>query len=112
MKRSCSALLLSCAVLLGGAPALFAQAPTVTRYWIIDVGPIGGDLSVFRLNQNGAMIWNSNGHAFVYQNCQSRDLGHLAADSLSRATSTTTASSSGSRGKRAGAGARSRTRTA
>jgi probable HAF family extracellular repeat protein len=77
MKRTCSALLLSCAVLLGGAPALFAQAPTVTRYWIIDVGPIGGDLSLFRLNQNGAMIWNSNGHAFVYQNCQSRDLGHL-----------------------------------
>ncbi len=60
------------------APAVFAQtAPSVPRYYVFDVGPIVGDLTLSRLNQSGAMTWNSNGHAFVYQNCRSRDLGHL-----------------------------------
>jgi probable HAF family extracellular repeat protein len=60
------------------APAVFAQiAPSVSRYYIFDVGPIAGDLTLFRLNQGGQMIWNSGGHAYLYQNCQSRDLGNL-----------------------------------
>jgi probable HAF family extracellular repeat protein len=77
IRRVYGILLLSCVVLLWSVPAAVAQAPTVTRYYVYDVGPITGDLTLFRLNQNGAMTWNSNGHAFVYQNCQSRDLGHL-----------------------------------
>jgi probable HAF family extracellular repeat protein len=48
-----------------------------TRYYLIDVGPAETGPTP-RLNRNGAAIWNANGHAFVYQNCQSRDLGSLA----------------------------------
>jgi probable HAF family extracellular repeat protein len=59
------------------ASATYAQAPAPTRYYLYDVGAVKGNPTVFRLNQNGAMVWNSGGHAFVYQNCQSRDLGHL-----------------------------------
>ena len=72
MKRLYWAVLWSCA-----AVTAFAQTPTVNRYYVFDVGPIVGDLTPFRLNENGAVVWNSNGHAFVYQSCQSRDLGHL-----------------------------------
>jgi len=68
------------------ASAAFAQAdsavfvqtgPNVSHYYIFDVGPIVGDLTFTRLNQGGQMIWNSGGHAFLYQNCTSRDLGNL-----------------------------------
>ena len=73
MKRLCSVVLSLCA-----ASAAFAQpVPGVTRYYVFDVGPVTGNLTIFRLNQSGAMIWNSGGHAYVYRNCQSRDLGHL-----------------------------------
>ena len=51
-----------------------------SRYYLIDVGPAESG-SIPRLNRNGAAIWNANGHAFVYQNCQSRDLGSLAGGS-------------------------------
>jgi probable HAF family extracellular repeat protein len=73
MKRLLIAALLSCT-----ASVAFAQGPpTVSRYYVYDVGPITGNLSIFRLNQSGAMIWNSGGHAYLYQSCQNRDLGHL-----------------------------------
>jgi len=55
-----------------------AQAPGTVRYYVYDVGAVStADVLSFRVNQSGQMIWNANGHAFVYQNCQSRDLGHL-----------------------------------
>ncbi len=49
----------------------------MSHYYIFDVGPIVGDLTLSRLNQGGQMIWNSGGHAYLYQNCTSRDLGNL-----------------------------------
>src|SRR5262245_7760337 len=71
------AVLLSCTT-----SVVFAQTvPTVTRYYVYDVGPIVGDLTMFRVNQSGTMIWNSNGRALLYQNCLSRDLGHLGGGS-------------------------------
>ncbi|HEY7285040.1 MAG TPA: hypothetical protein VH497_06350 [Vicinamibacterales bacterium] len=55
-----------------------AQTPAVAHYFVYDVGAVSTtDAWSFRLNQSGQMIWNANGHAFVYQNCQSRDLGNL-----------------------------------
>jgi probable HAF family extracellular repeat protein len=74
------------AVFAQNASAAFAQAdsavfvqtgPSVSHYYIFDVGPIVGDLTFARLNQGGQMIWNSGGHAFLYQDCTSRDLGNL-----------------------------------
>jgi probable HAF family extracellular repeat protein len=66
----------SCLLLL--ASTAVAQTPAGPRYYVYDVGAIStSDAGSFRLNQAGQMIWNANGHAFVYQNCQSRDLGHL-----------------------------------
>lgn len=66
------------AVALSAGTIAAAQTPSITRYYVYDVGAISTtDASSFRLNQTGQMIWNANGHAFVYQNCQSRDLGHL-----------------------------------
>src|SRR6185436_4146490 len=78
------AVLLSCTT-----SVVFAQTvPTVTRYYVYDVGAIVGNLTMFRVNQNGAMIWNSNGRALLYQNCLSRDLGHLGGgSSVARAIS-------------------------
>src|SRR5262245_40491490 len=65
-------------VALSLATTILAQAPSTHRYYVYDVGGISTtDAWSFRLNQTGQMIWNANGHAFVYQNCQSRDLGHL-----------------------------------
>jgi probable HAF family extracellular repeat protein len=84
MRRQYFSALLACAALLDMAQPALAQAPTVTRYYIYDVGAIGGDLSIFKLNENGQMIWNSNGHAFVYQNCQSRDVGSLGGLTVAR----------------------------
>lgn len=51
----------------------------IGRYFVHDVAPVvvSAANGLFRLNQNGQMIWNSNGHAFTYQNCQARDLGSL-----------------------------------
>ena len=83
------AVVLTCnpsAVFAQNAAAVFAQntsavfvqtGPSVSHYYIFDVGPIVGDLTLSRLNQGGQMIWNSGGHAYVYQNCTSRDLGNL-----------------------------------
>jgi hypothetical protein len=66
------------AVFAQNASAVFVQTgPSVSHYYIFDVGPIVGDLTLSRLNQGGQMIWNSGGHAYVYQNCTSRDLGNL-----------------------------------
>lgn len=70
--------LIAVAMLVATAAALAAQmAPSVTRFWILDVGAITGATEPSRVNNSGAMIWNSGGHAFVFQNCQSRDIGHL-----------------------------------
>jgi probable HAF family extracellular repeat protein len=83
------AVVLTChpsAVFAQNAAAVFAQntsavfvqtVPSISRYYIFDVGPIVGDLTFSRLNQGGQMIWNSGGHAYLYQNCMSRDLGNL-----------------------------------
>ena len=57
--------------------AFVQNAPSVSHYYIFDVGPIVGDLTLTHVNQGGQMIWNSGGHAYLYQNCQSRDLGSL-----------------------------------
>jgi probable HAF family extracellular repeat protein len=84
MRRQYFSVLLAFAALPWGAVPALAQAPTVTRYYVYDVGAIGGDLSVFKLNENGQMIWNSNSHAFVYQNCQSRDVGSLGGMTVAR----------------------------
>jgi probable HAF family extracellular repeat protein len=74
------------AVFAQNVPAVFAQTtsavstqtgPSVSRYYIFDVGPIVGNLTSTRVNQGGQMIWNSGGHAYLYQNCESRDLGNL-----------------------------------
>jgi probable HAF family extracellular repeat protein len=60
------------------ASASAQTPPPVTHYYVYDVGATStGDVWSFRLNQQGQMIWNGNGHAYVFQNCQSRDLGHL-----------------------------------
>ena len=83
------AVVLTCnpsAVFAQNAAAVFAQntsavfvqtVPSVSHYYIFDVGPIVGELTLSRLNQGGQMIWNSGGHAYLYQNCTSRDLGNL-----------------------------------
>lgn len=63
-------------VALSSAP-LFAAAPVVTRYWILDVGVLNPPLSPFKINNSGAMIWNSGNHAFVYRSCLTRDIGSL-----------------------------------
>jgi hypothetical protein len=69
------------AVFAQNVPAVFAQTtsavstqtgPSVSRYYIFDVGPIVGNLTSTRVNQGGQMIWNSGGHAYLYQNCESR----------------------------------------
>jgi probable HAF family extracellular repeat protein len=66
------------ALVLSTAPAVPAQVvPGPTRYFVFDVGRIAGDITPFRLNQSGTMVWNSGGRAFTYRNCTSRDLGHL-----------------------------------
>lgn len=56
-----------------------ATQPAIGRYFVHDVAPVvlNAANGLFRLNQNGRMIWNSSGHAFTYQNCQARDLGSL-----------------------------------
>lgn len=56
-----------------------ATQPAIGRYFVHDVAPVvlSAANGLFRLNQNGQMIWNSSGHAFTYQNCQARDLGSL-----------------------------------
>src|SRR6266851_3841678 len=65
-------------VLTCNPSAVFAQnAPSVSHYYIFDTGPVVDDLTLSRLNQGGQMIWNSGGHAYLYQNCASRDLGNL-----------------------------------
>lgn len=70
--------LIAVAAFVATAVPLAAQtAPSVTRFWILDVGAITGAIVPSRINNKGAMIWNSGGHAFVFQNCQSRDIGHL-----------------------------------
>ena len=61
---------------LAAAP-VFAQAPVVSRYWILDVGVVNTPFSLFKINNNNAMIWNSGNHAFLRQSCSSRDLGSL-----------------------------------
>src|SRR5258707_9706118 len=65
------AVVLTCnpsAVFAQNAAAVFAQnqsavfvqpGPSVSHYYIFDVGPIVGDLTLSRLNQGGQMIWNS-----------------------------------------------------
>ena len=110
------AVVLTCnpsAVFAQNAAAVFAQntsavfvqtGPSVSHYYIFDVGPIVGDLTLSRLNQGGQMIWNSGGHAYVYQNCTSRDLGNLGADNRLRTTSTATGWWSASQNKPAAAG--------
>lgn len=72
MKR----LVLGVIFALAAAP-LFAQAPTVSRYWLLDVGTVTGQLTIFKVNSNGAMLWHSGGHTFVYRNCSSTDIGSL-----------------------------------
>jgi probable HAF family extracellular repeat protein len=85
MRRLSFSVFLASVICVCGALPAMAQAPIVTRYYVYDVGPIVGELSPFRLNQNGAMIWNSNGHAFVYQSCQSHDIGSLGGQTFARA---------------------------
>lgn len=52
---------------------------TSTRYYVYDIGALSfsDDTWGMRLNQSGQVIRNLSGHAYVYQNCQSKDLGHL-----------------------------------
>src|SRR5882762_950083 len=113
------AVVLTCnpsAVFAQNAAAVFAQntsavfvqtGPSVSHYYIFDVGPIVGDLTLSRLNQGGQMTWNSGGHAYLYQNCTSRDLGNLGGGHRLRTTSTATVWWSASQSNPAAAGARS-----
>lgn len=75
MRRVCLAVFLACAT---SAAAVFAQAaPTVGQYYVYDVGTVVGELTMFRINQSGSVLWNSNGHSYVYKSCRARDIGSL-----------------------------------
>lgn len=63
-----------------GHQATATLTPNASRYFIHDVAPVVLNQAngLFRLNQNGQMIFNSSGHAFEFQACGvPRDLGHL-----------------------------------
>jgi len=66
-----------------GTQPTVTMTPTLpsapAHYYVYDVAPVvlDGNNGLFRLNQSGQMIWNSSGHAFMYQNCQARDLASL-----------------------------------
>jgi probable HAF family extracellular repeat protein len=61
------------------ASATESLAAASTRYYVYDLGALSlsDETWGLRLNQTGQVIRNFNGHAYLYQNCQSRDLGHL-----------------------------------
>jgi probable HAF family extracellular repeat protein len=66
---------------LSSAPTLAiatAVTSSSTRYFVLDVGALGGNPTLLHMNQTGGVIWNANAHAFLYRNCASRDLGSLA----------------------------------
>jgi hypothetical protein len=70
---------------VANSATLAATATTsTTRYYIVDLGP--SDMSPLRVNQNGVAIWNGSGHAHLYQNCASRDLGSLGGGQSSAAS--------------------------
>jgi probable HAF family extracellular repeat protein len=61
------------------SPAQSLAPAASTRYYALDIGALSFSEETWglRLNQTGQVIRNLNGHAYLYQNCQSRDLGHL-----------------------------------